>query len=61
MRLDVAWELLRRAGEDGQERSHLRGARENGDAAQLAEDGRQRLWSVLRIRLVRLVACCFDA
>jgi len=45
MRLDVAGECFcagRRAGEDAQERSHLRGARDNCDATQLAEDGRQR-------------------
>ena len=51
MCFDVAGEcfwLNRRAGEDAQERSHLRGAWENGHAAQLAEDGRQRgLWSLL--------------
>ena len=44
MCLDVAGDCFgasRRAGEDAQERSHLRGAWENGHATQLAKDGRQ--------------------
>ena len=64
MRFDVAGERFRtgrRAGEDAQERSHLREAWENGHATQLAKDGRQGGRSVLRIWLVRLLACGFDA
>ena len=58
MRLDVARECFcagRRAGDDAQERSHLRGAWENGHAAQLAEDGRQLGGPALRIKLVGIL------
>ena len=55
------WRCLS-ADECSQESSHLSWPWENGDAAQLAKDGRQRgLWRVLRVELVWLLAGRFDA